>query len=393
MPSGVTHIAAATANSPVTDVSRNIDDRVRRLLLVSAGGRCEFMGCNEYLMEHHLTLTPGMFAQAAHIVAFKEKGPRGNDPQRPENINGIDNLMLLCPPCHKEIDDHSEQYPRDMLEEMKRIHEDRIKLVTSLGPNMKTAVVTFQAPIRGQHINLPIEDIFKALNPKFPVSRAGTCIDLSKLAGCTETSLLEVAQQQIKQKLDTLLQNGGEAEQAEHISVFAIGPIAMLVALGDNLTNKIPTDLYQRHRDTENWTWKTDGVPVEYDFLRRVKGPADGPVALMLSLSGTIDISTLPNEFTDKGSVYEIILKNQTPAPTFLRQRSDLEAFRIIYQEALGTIIKEHGVIDKIGLFPAVPAPIAILCGRERLPKVHPALSVYDFDTDAGGFNFQLEVF
>jgi hypothetical protein len=25
------------------------------------------------------------------------------------------------------------------------------------------------------------------------------------------------------------------------------------------LSNKIPTDLFQRHRDTENWTWKTHG--------------------------------------------------------------------------------------------------------------------------------------
>jgi hypothetical protein len=39
-------------------------------LFVRAGGRCEFDGCNKYLLEHSLTLTEGNFAQLAHIVAL-----------------------------------------------------------------------------------------------------------------------------------------------------------------------------------------------------------------------------------------------------------------------------------------------------------------------------------
>ena len=192
--------------------------------------------------------------------------------------------------------------------------------------------------------------------------------------------------------MEVLFQANGEADKAGHVSVFAIGPIAMLVMLGSKLSNKIPTDFFQRHRDTENWTWKTEGSPAKYKFIRRIEGPSDGPVALMLSLSGTIDISALSDEFMEGGSVYEIILSSQIPATNFLQKRSDLEAFRIIYQEALGVIMKEHGTLEKISLFPAVPAPVAILCGRERLPKVHPALNVYDYDRAVDGFNFQMEV-
>jgi hypothetical protein len=91
--------SGATA-SPVVVVSRSIKDLPRLLLFVRAGGRCEFDGCNDYLLQHPLTLIPGNFAQMAHIIAFKEDGPRGNAALRPSYINDVGNLMLLCPQCH-----------------------------------------------------------------------------------------------------------------------------------------------------------------------------------------------------------------------------------------------------------------------------------------------------
>ncbi len=58
-------MGATTANtssksaSPVDDVtSRAIDPKIRLHLFVVADGHCEFTGCNDYLIEHHLTLTP-----------------------------------------------------------------------------------------------------------------------------------------------------------------------------------------------------------------------------------------------------------------------------------------------------------------------------------------------
>ncbi len=379
--------------SPVDDVtSRAIDPKIRLHLFVVAGGHCEFTGCNDYLIEHHLTLTPSNFAEMAHIVAFKEKGPRGDVADRPENINNISNLMLLCPKCHKLIDDHPADHPREKLEEMKHAHEMRVRLVTSLGPEMRTSIVIFQAPIGGHHISVSPDDVRKAISPRYPASLPGTIVDLRTLAGSPDRNFLAAAQDQITNKVDSLFKTGGEIERVPHLSVFAIGPMALLVALGSKLSNKISADFYQRHRDTEDWVWKSDGPPAAYDIVRHPGSQREGPVALVVSLSGKIDLATLPKEFSKRGNIYEIILANQTPTPTFLRQKRDLEAFRVIYQEALGLITKEHGVIGKVALFPAVPAPVAVLCGRERLAKIHPALDVYDYDRKAGGFLFQMEV-
>src|SRR5687767_8213236 len=83
------------ARSPVVAV-RDINAVVRLQLFVRAGGRCEFDGCNEYLLENALTLTRGNFAQAVDIVAFSVDGPRGKSGPRPANVNDVDNLMLLC---------------------------------------------------------------------------------------------------------------------------------------------------------------------------------------------------------------------------------------------------------------------------------------------------------
>lgn len=380
------------SETPVEDVtSRNIDSRIRLHLFVVAGGHCEFIGCNDYLMEHHLTFTPGNFAQAAHIVAFKRNGPRGNVPDRPKDINNITNLMLLCPKCHKLIDDHPVDFPIQKLVEMKYAHEQRVKLVTSMGPQMRTSLLIFQAPIGGHNINIAEDDIRKALIPRYPASLPGTVIDLSALSGTPENLLQGAAQDQIQTKFQTFFKTGGEADEISHISVFAIGPIALLVLIGSHLTNKIPMDFYQRHRDTEDWIWKDNGEPAEYAVIHHKEGKPENPIALILSLSGKINLSSLPESFQD-APIFEITLKNQTPTTTFLRQRTDLEAFRVAYQEVLALIVKEHSHAKKISLFPAVPAPIAILCGRERLPKVHPALHVYDYDKAAGGFKFQLEV-
>lgn len=379
------------ALSPVV-VARDIPHRVRLLLFVHAGGRCEFDGCNAYLLEDPLTLTDGNYGEAAHIVAFREQGPRGKDESRPADINELANLMLLCPTHHKLIDDHPADYTRATLESYKGAHEDRIKHVTSLGPNRKTAVLVFKARIRGQMVSIPYDQIAEATAPRYPSTRQPITIDLTNLPN-DDDSFYGTACAAIKEQVHELFRSGGEAGKAGHVSVFAIGPMPLLVCLGRELTNKVASDPYQRHRDTESWTWKTDAEPVKYRFAR--VNPGHGcrqRVALVLSLSGPIRLQDLPERVRRSFAIYEITLDGLTPQPTFLRQKQDLDAFRDAYQEAIATILQSHGPLDTIDLFPAVPAPVAVLCGRELLPKVHPKLRVFDNDLDAGGFRFKLEV-
>lgn len=378
-------------NPPIVSVTRQIRPLTRLLLFIRAGGRCQFDGCNKFLLEHPLTLTEGNFAQMAHVVAFSQQGPRGRVGPRPPHVNDVSNLMLLCPQCHKLIDDHTEQYTVAALEKYKRRHEERIHHVTGLGPDLKTTVVQLKARVAGQSVAIPISQVTEAVAPRYPTDARGYIIDLTDI-DAESVAFIETATQVIRQKVERLYEPGMDVEETRHISLFALAPIPLLVFLGRRLSNKIPVEVYQRHRDTEDWVWKTTGVPVEYKFEKLRAGTDWAKVSLLLSLSGKIHPDSLPPRIDESFTVYALTLGNMEPSPTFLRLREDLVNFKEAYQVALRTVLRDHGNIDAIHLFPAVPAPVAVLCGRELLPKVDPRLLVYDYDKHTGGFTLTQEV-
>src|SRR4051812_20074153 len=94
---------AAAEQSPVV-MARGLPKLTELTLAARSAGHCEFRGCRKYLYEHSLTKDAGNFGEAAHVVAFRLNGPRGNDADRPTDINDIENIMLLCAECHHNID-------------------------------------------------------------------------------------------------------------------------------------------------------------------------------------------------------------------------------------------------------------------------------------------------
>jgi hypothetical protein len=386
--------STGNTSSLVEDVSRNIQHKTQLFLYVLAGGRCEFDGCNKYLLNHHLTRTLGNFAEMAHIVAFKPDGPRGQDGLRPEPeyINNIDNLMLLCSECHKLIDDHPENYKRETLEKYKLDHEQRIFRLTATKPDHKTTIVQLKSKIGGQAVAIPAPHVNDAVAPRYPEDPKGYIIDLTGFDQESD-AFFEAAKQQIKREVEKLYAAGMEVEATRHISLFALAPIPLLIYLGSRLSNKVPVEPYQRHRDTEDWVWKTDGQSVGYDFRHLQVGTDKTHVALVLSLSGTIRRESLPAEIDDTFFIYEITLANKVvPSPAYLCLKQDLTAFKEVYLQVLRIIARDHGQLNEIHLFPAVPAPIAVLCGREILPKIEPALVVYDNDKNKRGFKLIFKV-
>jgi hypothetical protein len=377
-------------SSPIVRV-RHIPSITRLLLFVRAGGQCEFDSCHQDVLSHPLTLTEGNFAQVAHIVAFRRAGPRGNAKSRPKDIHDASNLMLLCPQCHKLVDDHPADYTRRTLETYKKRHEKWIKHVTGLTPDRKTSLIVVKSPIGKQTVSIPFDHMLEAVSPRYPVSRDGLTIDLTNLLEEND-AVTEAARQVIATSISRFFAPGGEWEEAGHVSVFALAPMAVLAFFGSQLGNKVPIDLFQRHRDTESWAWKNSGKPVEYASRTIQRGTDPCRAAMLLSLSGAIPPGNLPSEIDASFFIYELTLKDVVPSTIFLRTRVDLENFRTAYQAALASIAKTQGNVKCVHLFPAVPAPVAVLCGRELLPKIHPELRVYDYDKAKQAFSYQLSV-
>jgi SMODS-associated and fused to various effectors sensor domain len=381
---------AEPSSSPVLK-GRGIPCGTQAMLYAVAAGRCEFRGCNKFLLQHHLTLKDGNFAQMAHIYAFSQAGPRGDARKRPDNPHGLANLMLLCPECHKQVDVAPTDFPVDLLKEYKCEHEDRIRHVGALRQDHRTVVLQLKSKIGGEAVEIPLTDVSRSVAPRWPMDRHGIVIDLTKIDD-THDRFTELAAAEIRKKVDRLYEPGMEVDQVRHISLFALAPMPLLMYLGHCLSNKISVELHQRHRDTKDWLWKADGLPVEYDERLLRQGTDPSRVALVLSLSGTIGLARLPANVDATFTVFELTLADRNPNPDFLRRRDDLVAFATIYRRMFSNIEQVCPSATEVHLFPAVPAPVAVACGHEILKKTQPTLIVYDYDKAKGGFTEAMRI-
>jgi 5-methylcytosine-specific restriction endonuclease McrA len=63
--------------------------------------------------------------QECHIVARSLAGPRGEAEPRGD-VDGIDNLILLCANCHAVVDGQPETWTPEALRALKREHEEKV---------------------------------------------------------------------------------------------------------------------------------------------------------------------------------------------------------------------------------------------------------------------------
>lgn len=101
-----------------------------RLLWGRAAGHCSNPTC-----EKELTTLLGdgkgyNIGEMAHIIARQEDGPRGQNGGGPDSY---ENLVLLCPNCHRMIDKAPEaEFPEAMLHDWKQQQEAKVAQMGSL---------------------------------------------------------------------------------------------------------------------------------------------------------------------------------------------------------------------------------------------------------------------
>ena len=130
-----------------------IPEKIKIILWGLAAGRCEYNGCNEKLYEDPLTRSQFNQSYIAHIIADEPGGPRGDLILSPRLSADISNLMLLCDRHHRLIDKEDVAgHPVERLTEMKRKHEERIDLLTTIKDEKRSNVVLY-----GSNINLIVQ--------------------------------------------------------------------------------------------------------------------------------------------------------------------------------------------------------------------------------------------
>jgi hypothetical protein len=156
--------------------------------------------------------------------------------------------------------------------------------------------------------------------------------------------------------------------------------------LGTRISDKLAVRFFQFHRDTKQWCWKENGPRVEFHLRLRRRGTDPTRVALLLSVSGTVRPELFPSEIDESYFLYEVTPVRRDPSLLLLNTYDDLLAFRRAYLEAFSRFERDHPLAEQIHLFPAVPLPVAVLCGHDLLNKAHPTIQVYDNDKVFGGF-------
>lgn len=378
-----------TDESDQTGASRHISPEATLKLWVQSGGRCAL--CNEYLMEEPFFERQINLGERAHIAGWKTSAgsPRGDSSVPVAERNKAENLVLLCRRCHKIIDSKETRadYPEERLLEIKNDHEDRILHLTAMTRDRETAVLRVFGAIRGSKPEMArdlaqltvINGAGRYGRFPFAVDRRSIEIDLSSLPDpeSVGAEAYWLMGRQIIDRTAAQIADAIHEKQVRHLSVFALARIPFLVYLGYVLDDKVPADLYQKHRgELEGWLWPEDDAAVQFELQQR--RDCDGSdVALVLSLSGTIPLEDLPQSISGL-PVFEIKPVGVTPNPNLFRCRATLDTFTRAYQDFLARLEETHRTANTIHLFPAAPITAALACGRSIMRHAHPSLLVYD---------------
>jgi hypothetical protein len=364
--------------SILKDVTRTIPPAVQRLLWGRAAARCEFWGCNTPLWKSSVTKESLNLAEKAHIYSFSGDGPRGNKGIAKKKLNDFENLLLVCPGCHKKIDKHKDggRYSVALLQQWKKDHERRIEIVTGIDPRKKSHVLLYGANVgeHGSPLNFP--EAASALFPTYHPAddRAivlgtinSSLTDKSQTFWETESENLRVQhRQQVKERI--------KLGAIDHLSVFGIAPQPLLILLGTLLQDITNAEVFQRHREPlQTWQWPVKARRIEFTVEEPTR--TDGPPAIVLALSSAVTDDRITAAVPGANIWRVTVLR---PNMDLIKSRQHLSAFRTAVRELLDRIKAAHGQATTLHVFPAMGVSPAIELGRIRMPRASMPWQLYD---------------
>lgn len=389
-----------------TTIARsNIPEAVRERIWGRAAARCVL--CSDWLIDSTNFWHSVPTGEIAHNVGATS-GP--NSPRSQSKLSAEDralesNLFLLCHDCHKKIDSkqHRDSYSVEFLTSKKNEHEERVRQVTDFATLRPTTVLRLVASVRGTHSSISPAQISEALRQEGLTgmgedTRNGV-FDIALPDPETESWSWARARTLIDEKVDRIFDAIGAGDTTV-LSVFAFGPVPVLIYLGSRLDDKTETVLYCRQRDDQvgAWTWPADErvatVPAfRVDQMTEQGGSAAtdlNEVVVLVSLSARVSRDRIPALLAGM-PVLELRPTTEPPSPDLLDSRAALNAFGQAWRDALSLVESIHPKAHKIHLIAAVPTTAAVALGRYHMREVQPDLVLYQRLKD-GSYKAVLEV-
>lgn len=371
--------------SGTVSLTRSIRDSIQTELWARAAGRCEFSGCNRLLYRSSVTQERVNISEKAHIYSFASGGPRGHGPYTMDKsqLNEIENLLLVCHDCHKKIDSDPGRYPADLLRRWKEAHEHRIELVTGIHPTKESQVILYGAAIGEMAALLSPRDAMEAVFPDwYPASERPISLAMHWEGKDTDPGYWQTEEANLVRSFERHVRP--LLTGSTHLSIFSFAPMPLLARLGALLTDQVPAEVYQRHREPQTWRWLPGPTKTSY---RSIRPESTGcPPALVIDLSDRISRDRVTAVLGDDVSVWELTLPKSQRGNDFLRSSDQLVRYRRALRRTLDEIGEAHGKHTPLKIFLAVPVACAIDLGRIRMPKVDSPWTIYDQNPLQGRF-------
>jgi len=352
-----------------------------------SAGRCVL--CAAYLLEnrterYHTTKV----GQVAHIVGATPtaKSPRNlGDLTRDERAYE-QNLLLLCYPCHRMIDDadNVEYWTEARLTLRKEEHEARVLRATDFATLTQAIVITTEGAVRGNMVQVPPRQVMHALIEAGLITHVdgGHRNELTiKLQGDpSKPYYWESGRDQI----DTIFGRAvmaAETGKVERLAIFAMTPIPLLVYLGSRIGSKLATTVFDRHRDdagSDSWAWRnSDHKPSTFEIMEGQEDPQALEVLTVVTVTGSAKRGVLPEGLSALPTI-RLQPADGDPRPGLVESVADLKSAKKAWTDLLAKIENRYPAVQRLHVIAAVPASVAIHMGRERMRDAHPELVVYE---------------
>ena len=322
-----------------------------------------------------------------HIYSFAKTGPRGHEGVTKDELNSAENLILVCNGCHRKLDQKEDggRYQAPLVKEMKRLHEERIRLVTGIDSDRKSHVLFYGANVGDHNSPFDLDDAGAAMFQSGRYPAEPEAIDLAVIGSVSRDDVPEYWERQADElvvQFERRVRDRVNRRSIEHLSVFALAPQPLLVLLGTLIGDIVPADVYQRHREPrQTFVWPPPAELLELT----VREPADfdGVPALLLSLSGTV-IHDRIQQVLPGARIWEVTVSD--PRLDLVKSRDHLVQFRTLVRKLFDRIKLKHGQTTTLHIFPVASNSFAVELGRARMSKADMPWLVYDQNNRRDGF-------
>jgi hypothetical protein len=339
-------------------------------LWVACGGVCSYEGCNKRLIES----SSGDLTNAgiiAHIIGHAENSARHEYMEEygytQETLEDIKNLMLMCYHHSKLIDDEHtrDQFPPDRLFKMKEDHE---KCVASWSDDKKKKSIA----LIYKRLGGPISDI--EFDGEAPYILLDAVEDQTIFDNFTQEGWEDgkVRNQELYQRFIEKIKE----KEANIGEIFPLSPIPLLIHLGSLLTDTVPYSIYQL--DRKKGIWVSDNPGHNKDIVLNVdKGIKEyDELAVLVSISGKVKMNSVKEVLGEKFDF--LSLEVDDPDVNRVLYREDVVNIQARIKYEIEKLMQQQDY-NKIHLFYAGPAGLAIEIGRGINPRMWSEVCLYEY--------------